>query len=151
MLRRPISMKRSIRFSSSVDLVPKRTAHRCWIKESSCSVSAMKSSSFLASAYVGLPVVGLVFIGTSMPNSVSNSANCLLEESFFRTSSSVEHASFSLSDASSSDFSSRRLSRRSSSVSSLIYNCGCVNMRNVMSISFISSRENCGCMMLNKS
>ena len=137
-----MSMNRSILLSSNVDLVPRRTAHNSCMNGSSCSVKAMKPSSFFASARVCLPVVLLSFMGGSIPYSVNNSPNFLLLAKTCRTSSGAVTPRRSINEESNSCFSSRNSSSLSISMELSTSNTGCVNIRSVISISLISFNGN---------
>ena len=134
----PMPIKRSILDSSIVDFVPRRTAHRSCMKGSAWFCKAIKPSSVFAKANVGLPVVGLSFIGTTTLSSSSSSANCLLLANFLRTLSSSSHLSFAFRPDNKSSFSCLTSSSLSINKASSTCNCGCVNILMVKSISFNS-------------
>ena len=122
-------MNRCVRVSSSVDLVPRRAATSACTRSSSCSASALKSSSDFANAHVSFPVAGLVFVGGLTPNFLSTSANFgLLISSSLVIPASINNVSFL------SFTSSRCCSSKPRSSSSL----GWINIRRVRSISLSS-------------
>ena len=127
-------INRSMRDSSIVDLVPKRTAQSCCTTGSSCCVSSMNPTSFLARANVSLPVVKDFFIGASMPKSFNTAANCGLLANFLRTSSSSPTCRVSINPRNKVLFSCLISSSRSRSRAGFTRSTGCVYIRRVMSI-----------------
>ena len=121
-----MSMNRCVRVSSKVLLVPKRAATNDCTWSLSCSNNSLNASSFFAKAKVSLPVAGLIFIGGTTPNPLSNSANLGLDISSFLSVTPASINSLSLRSLTSSRCDSSRPRSKSS--------MGSVNIRRVASI-----------------
>ena len=138
-----MSMNRCVRVSSSVDLVPSRAATSDCTLSSSCSSSALNASSFLAKAYVSLPVVGLILVGGVTPSMLSMSANFGFDMRSPLSSMPASTSSCSLR--------SRTATRCASSWSLSNSSVGLVNMRSVKSINFSSLIGNLALIFVNRS
>ena len=79
-------MKRCVRVSSNVDLLPRRAATKACTLSSGCSCKAWNSISVLAKAYVSLFVVLLILRGGVTSNFSSCAANNALLISSLRSS-----------------------------------------------------------------
>ena len=128
--RSDISTNRMALVSAMVVFTPRRAATSACTSESSCSSKSVKSLSLLANAHVSLPVVLLILVGGITPRSSSFAANLSLDMIVSR--SVVARANNSSLRVTSASYSARILAVSPTSI-------GSVNMRTVMSMSFISS------------
>ena len=122
-------MKRAVRVSSSVDLTPNRAATMACTMTSGCSSRALNSSSFLAKAYVSLPVVRLILRGGVTPRLSKTPASLGL---LIKSSFSINILFIRCSLVSLTAF------RCTSSTSLFNSSTGSLNIRMVRSISFNS-------------
>ena len=136
-----MSMKRCVRVSSSVVLLPSRADTRICTRGSGCFANSLNASSVLANAQASLPVFGLTLRG-SMEADLNTGSPVSLTRSPSNSSANLSlDISVSLSAAAASSKRSFRAltsSKCCSSSGKSNSNDGSMNIRSVASITFSS-------------